>query len=88
MRHCNHCDIEFTNPTCPRCGRPPASLGKPSRPPHTSVVEQGEVSDPDATLDTMVEAASRPTLASLVKAGIKRGLIQPMAEYATRKTRT
>jgi hypothetical protein len=52
--------------------------------------EPAIVSDPSATLesvtDALVERASRPTLASLIKAGVRRGLITPMQDYATRKT--
>ena len=39
------------------------------------------VSDPDATIDRMVERASRPSLATLFQRGKAAGLIQPATEY-------
>ena len=35
----------------------------------------------DEILDTLVEQASRPTLASLFKSAIKSGAIKPVAHY-------
>ena len=39
------------------------------------------VSEVDATMDALVEQASIPNLASLFKAGKKRGLIKPTSMY-------
>lgn len=39
------------------------------------------VSEVDATMDAMVQAASVPNLASLFKAGKQRGLIKPTSKY-------
>lgn len=39
------------------------------------------VSDPDDTMDALVEQASIPNLATLFKAGKKRGLIRPTSMY-------
>ena len=85
MRYCEHCDIEHTNPACPKCGvRNPArhqSRNDGAEPVRTSTF----VSDPPSTLDTVIEEASRPTLAALVKQGIKRGLITPVQDYASKR---
>ena len=71
MTHfCEECARDFTNPVCPRCGGPPAS-----HPSKTGVSDLGD------TLDTMIEQASRPTLASLLKRGIDSGLIKPTHNY-------
>lgn len=68
---CEECGRDFTNPFCPRCGGPPASRKS-----------EAEVSDLGDTLDTMIEQASRPTLASLLKRGVDSGLIQPTHNYS------
>ncbi len=77
MTHfCDTCGRDFTNRFCPRCGGPPAST-------------KGDievVSDLGDTLDTMIEQASRPTLASLLKRGIDSGLIKPSHDYAAGST--
>ncbi len=77
MTHfCDTCGRDFTNRFCPRCGGPPAST-------------KGDievVSDLGDTLDTMIEQASRPTLASLLKRGIDSGLIKPSHDYAAGNT--
>ena len=82
MRHCENCEVDFTNPTCPLCGARPASRRQPRTedvPRHSTFV-----SDPDDTMDHMVQQASRPTLASLVKRGLKKGLIKPIHDYASK----
>ena len=71
MHYCEECGRDFTNPFCPRCGGPPASR-----------TSKTGVSDPGDTLDTMIEQASRPTLASLLKRGIDSGVIKPTHNYA------
>ena len=71
---CDNCSREFTNPTCPRCGGPPARTVKEP------------VSVPDDSLDDMIEHASRPTLASLLKRGIDSGLIKPTHDYNSGST--
>ena len=84
MAHfCETCGREFTNPRCPRCGGPPQSenIEHEEHGPEPVVLNPA-VSDPDATLDTMVEMASRPTLASLLKRGVESGLITPSQEYS------
>jgi hypothetical protein len=83
MRYCENCDIEHTNVACPKCGarNPTRHLLAHDVP----VRDDTLVSDPPDRLDTMIEAASRPTLASLVKQGIKRGLITPVQDYASRR---
>jgi predicted amidophosphoribosyltransferase len=68
---CDNCGRDFTNLRCPRCGGPPASTPK----------EPAPVSVPEDRLDIMIEHASRPTLASLLKQGIKSGLIKPTHDY-------
>lgn len=79
MHHCEHCDIKFTNPRCPRCGRAPVVSEVP-----TTVVS----TPPDeGELEMMVAKASRPSLASLVKRGLKAGYIHTVPDYAQRKTR-
>lgn len=70
---CENCGRDFTNPTCPRCGGRPASSKQGIFPEPLSV--------PDDSLDTMIEKASRPTLASLLKRGIHSGLIKPTHDY-------
>lgn len=81
MAHfCEDCGRNFTNPTCPRCGRPPTN-----RRPHP---DDEPVSVAEGSLDHMIEQASRPTLASLLKRGIDSGLIKPSHEYAAGSTPT
>lgn len=76
--YCDHCDRDFTNPRCPRCGGPPAAKDD-----HDSAVPvQAPLSDLDDSLDEMVEQASRPTLASLLRRGINSGLIKPTHDYS------
>jgi hypothetical protein len=76
--YCEHCDREFTNPRCPRCGGAPArkSISDP-------IKDSRIVSEVEPRLDDMIEQASRPTLASLLRKGIKTGLIKPAHEYNT-----
>lgn len=79
MTHwCNRCDREFTNARCPRCGNYPAR-GRDHDDPAQDRPIVSEVPD------SLVAQASRPTLASLVKAGVKKGLIQIMPEYGSKK---
>ena len=78
MAHfCENCGRDFSNPRCPRCGAPPSRRDEDIRPTH----EPRPLSVPDDSLDNMIEAASRPTLASLLKRGIEHGLIKPAHEY-------
>lgn len=79
--YCEHCEREFTNPRCPRCGGPPARKQGSEQRPSDPVVSDGILSDPADRLDDMIEEASRPTLASLLRKGIKSGLIKPAHEY-------
>ena len=77
MTHfCDTCGRDFTNRFCPRCGGPPAPTKGDGQ----------VVSDLGDTLDTMIEQASRPTLASLLKRGIDSGLIKPSHDYAAGST--
>lgn len=75
--YCNHCDRQFTNPKCPRCGGPPAS-----KPKDGTDVDTDPLSDLDDSLDDMIEKASLPTLASLLRRGIQSGLIKPTHDYS------
>ena len=82
MAHfCEDCGRDFTNPVCPRCGLPPTNR-RPSRDDLPPERDRGGLSDPTDTLDTMIEQASRPTLASLLKRGIETGLIKPAHDYS------
>ena len=77
MTHfCDTCSREFTNLRCPRCGGPPA--------PKTAA--EPPLSVPEDRLDNMIEQASRPTLASLLKRGIHSGLIKPTHDYSSGST--
>lgn len=88
---CETCARDFTNPRCPRCGGPPST-----EVPHVDddpVVDErpGQhhpLSVADDSLDTMIEQASRPTLASLLKRGIDSGLIKPTHDYSAGSTPT
>lgn len=84
MAHfCETCERSFTNMRCPRCGGPPAPVVQPGDVPLLKVVGNDDaVSVADDTLDNMIEQASRPTLASLLKRGISTGLIKPSHEYS------
>jgi len=80
---CETCGRDFTNPRCPRCGGPPHTENEDHEEHGPEpVVLNPAVSDPDTMLDTMVETASRPTLASLLKRGVESGLITPTQEYS------
>lgn len=80
MAHfCETCARDFTNLRCPRCGGPPSTQLED----RDDLPRTGSVSDPDDTLDSMVEQASRPTLASLITRGINSGLIVPAHDYQT-----
>ena len=81
MAHfCENCGRDFTNPSCPRCGGPPSRVLPPA--------DHEPVSVADDSLDHMIERASRPTLASLLKRGIDSGLIKPAHDYAAGSTPT
>lgn len=58
---------------CPDCKQP---KGNADKCPHC-----GALSVPDDSLDSMVEQASVPNLAALLKQGKKQGLIQAVHEY-------
>lgn len=75
--YCNHCDISFVNPRCPRCDRRPSKVGE-----HTEHDDDQALSDLDDSLDDMIEKASLPTLASLLRRGIQSGLIKPTHDYS------
>lgn len=75
---CENCGRDFTNHRCPRCGGLPASTPKSQVKAPLSVSED--------RLDNMIEHASRPTLASLLKRGIKSGLIKPTHDYQSGTT--
>ena len=77
---CEPCQRQFTNPKCPRCGGLPSTAQATPADPAMSV--------PDATLDTMIERASRPTLASLLKRGVASGAITPSHEYSAGDVRS
>lgn len=77
--YCEHCERSFTNPRCPRCGGPPSKRGLPQEPDHH---DTKALSEDDDSLDTMIEQASLPTLASLLKRGIESGLIKPAHDYS------
>jgi hypothetical protein len=80
MAHfCDTCGRDFTNMRCPRCGGPPSTQRED--PDHETPVSVDE-----SSLDTMIEQASRPTLASLLKRGIDSGLIKPTHDYAAGST--
>ena len=84
MAHfCENCGRDFTNPSCPRCGGPPSS-----QLPTMDDLPGEAVSVVEATLDNMIEQASRPTLASLLTRGIKSGLIKPAHDYSAGSTPT
>lgn len=84
---CETCDRSFTNQKCPRCGGPPAPAVKPDEVPVLSVVKDTPaLSVVDDSLDTMIEQASRPTLASLLKRGVESGAITPTPEYSSGST--
>lgn len=86
LHYCAECDHEFTNTRCPRCGGPPTR--HQSEQPADPVVLNTNVSDPTDTLDTMIETASRPTLAQLIKRGVEAGVITPTQEYSAGQART
>ena len=77
---CEDCGRAHTNVTRPLCGK-----SNTHRRPHP---DDEPVSVADDSLDTMIEQASRPTLASLLKRGIDSGLIKPSHEYAAGSTPT
>jgi hypothetical protein len=80
MFFCEECGRDHTNPTCPRCGR----IG--GRPKPNEFIEP--VSVVDDSLDSLIEKASRPSLATLLKRGIKNGTIVPTHDYAGGNTPT
>jgi hypothetical protein len=81
MRYCEHCEINHTNPACPRCGRTSTTAHAQPEVPRTSTFVS-EVDPSVENVDELVEQASRPSLASLIKAGLERGLIKPIQDYA------
>ena len=89
MTHwCNHCDREFSNPRCPRCGGLPTPRGRDHDDP---AQDRPILSDPLSTVETdedLVERTARPSLASLVKAGLKQGIIHVIPEYVAGKRRS
>ena len=78
MYFCEDCGRDHSNKVCPRCGRTNTNR-RPSQ-------DDDLVSVADDSLDTMIEQASRPTLASLLKRGIDSGLIKPSHDYAAGNT--
>ena len=81
MNYCDHCDRQFSNPRCPRCGALPAPRGRDH---DDTGQDRPIVSDPP---DSLVEQHSRPTLASLVRAGLRQGIIHVLPEYVAGKKR-
>lgn len=49
-------------------------------------MSQPKLSDPDATLDSMVQKASVPTLATLFRRAKESGAIKPVSEYGGKPT--
>lgn len=49
--------------------------------------DTANMSDQDASLDQMVERASRPSLATLYQRGKDSGVIQPVQDYADLKVK-
>ena len=89
MAHfCETCERSFTNPVCPRCGGKPAPAVQPDDVPLLQVVKDDPVSVADDSLDSMIEQASRPTLASLLKRGVASGAITPTHEYSAGDVRS
>lgn len=81
MAHfCEDCGRDFTNMVCPRCGRPPTNR-RPNPDDEPPPRDRGGLSEATDSLDHMIEQASRPTLASLLKRGIDSGLIKPSHDY-------
>ena len=93
---CETCGRDFTNRLCPRCGQPPSGstatrddivddIVEKARDQeaerHRREYEASPVSDPDGSLDTMIERASKPSLATLLKRGIESGFIKPTHDY-------
>jgi hypothetical protein len=72
MRHCDSCDIDHTNWQCPRCGG--SSQVRVVSDPPTTVEADDELLAEDVR-------ASRPTLAELVRQGLKKGYIKSVGEY-------
>lgn len=71
MHRCERCKITYRNPRCPKCGDRPDTF----------------VSDPPASVGTdeqmvaQFAKANRPTLAELVRRGLKAGYIKTVAAY-------
>lgn len=74
---CPNCSKEMTydgaDAVCPACGWRDLDVIQ---------LDEPIVSDPADTLDSLVQQASIPNLASLFKQGKKAGLIQPGQEYS------
>ena len=85
MYFCEDCGRDHTNPVCPRCGRPNSNR-RAHEEDDVPQRDRGGLSVPDATLDHMIEQASIPTLASLLKKGIESGLIKPTHDYSAGNT--
>lgn len=85
MFFCEDCGRDHTNPVCPRCGRPNSSR-RAREEDDVPQRDRGGLSVPEGSLDTMIEQASRPTLASLLKRGIANGTITPSPEYSAGNT--
>ena len=94
VNFCETCGRDFTNLRCPRCGGPPSrELPEMDDELEEPVVlsrygSPKPVSVADDSLDHMIEQASRPTLASLLKRGIDSGLIKPAHDYSAGNTPT
>ena len=84
MRYCDTCDIEHTNVHCPRCGT--SNRVQPEGTWHSTFVSDPPSSVADVT-DEQVEQASRPSLATLVKAGLKKGYIHIVPDYTQFKAK-
>lgn len=88
LHYCSNCDHEFSNIRCPRCGGPPTKRLNEHMPDEPVVLSTEGVSDPTDTLDTMIETASRPTLAQLLRRGVEKGVITPTQEYSAGDVRS
>lgn len=89
VHYCDYCDRTFSNPRCPMCNRPPARRAPDPPGPEVQPISTF-VSGPEGRVETdedLVERTSRPSLATLVKRGLKAGLIHVMPEYAQGKKR-
>jgi predicted ATPase with chaperone activity len=72
--HCPACNTKTDEEKCPKCGAKIPALA------------EQEVSVLDDNLDSMVQQASIPSLATLFRAGKDAGLIKPITVYGESPT--